>query len=272
MTEPRPLNLTPVEEVPLREAPLERVIAQVRFPPILAIRNPDKAAVMQEALRATYPHLNQDHVQGVEISGDQTPNVRQELIWRLADRETNPDWRVSLGVNFIALETSAYDNRADFLDRLHSVVSTLEHAFSPASANRFGLRYIDRLTDEAFDHIHELIRPEVLGILCTSEDSRPSLRESVFHLLTDAQFQAQNGAKIQGRWGKLPENATYDPNALEPVPGPSWVLDLDMFTTESRAFSGEELVKTARDYAECLYGLFREMVTMEFLAYHGGKP
>ena len=272
MTEPRPLDLTPVQEVPLREAPLERVIAQVRFPPILAIRNPDKAAVMQEGLRATYPHLNQDHVQGVEISGDQTPNVRQELIWRLADRETNPDWRVSLGVNFVALETSAYDSRADFLDRLRSVVSTLEQTFNPASASRFGLRYIDRLTDEAFNHIHELIRPEMLGIIYPSENSRLGLGESVFHLLTDAQFQAQDGAKIQGRWGKVPKNATYDPNALEPVPGPSWVLDLDMFTTDSRTFSSEDLVTTARDFAECLYGLFREMVTPEFLAYHGGKP
>ena len=272
MNEPQPLNPTPTPEVPLPRAPLARVIAQARFPPILAIRDPDKVAVLQEALRETYPNLSQDQVHSIELGGGETPDVRQGLIWRLADREKDPRWRVSLGVDFVALETSAYNSRDDFLDRLRTVLSAVEQAFEPASARRLGLRYIDRLTDEAVDRVGELIHPGVLGIIRPPGNPESELGESVTHLMTEAQFLARDGARVQGRWGQLPENATYDPTALEPVDKPSWVLDLDMFTTESQAFASEDLVTTATGFAKCLYWLIRQMVTEEFLRFYGGEP
>ena len=271
MTEPRPLNPTPMPEVPLSRAPLARVIAQARFPPILGIRNPDKVAVLQEALRETYPNLRQDQVHSIELGGDETPNVRQGLIWRLADREKDAPWRVSLGVDFVALETSSYDSRDDFLERLHAVLSAVQLAFKPASASRLGLRYIDRITDEAVDRVADLIHPGVLGIIRPPENPEPALGDSVIHMMTEAQFLAPDGARVQGRWGQLPKNATYDPNALEPVDKPSWVLDLDMFTTEPQPFASEDLVTTAMGFAKCLYWLFRQMVTNDFLTYYGGE-
>ena len=149
MIEPRPLNPTPTPEVPLTRAPSARVIAQARFPPILAIRVPDKVAVVQEALRETYPHLSQEQVHSIELTGGETPNFHQGLIWRFADREKDARWRVSLGVDFVALETSSCDSRNDFLNRFRAVVSAVEQAFKPASAGRLGLRYTDRLTDDA---------------------------------------------------------------------------------------------------------------------------
>ena len=272
MTEPRPLNPTPTPEVPLSEAPLARVLAQARFPTILAIRDADKVAGFQEALREIYPNLRREQVHSIELAGDRTPDVRQDLIWRLADQETEPQWQVSLGVDFVALETSNYDNRADFLARLRDVLTALEQAFNPASASRFGLRYIDHLTGEAVDRIGELIHAEILGMIQPPQNLDPTLRNSVIHQITETQFLAPNGDRVQGRWGKLPANATYDPNALAPVAEPSWVLDLDMFTTESRPFVSEDLLATATGFAECLYWLFRQMVTMEFLKFHGGEP
>ena len=271
MQELRPLNPTPTPEVPLPRAPLARVIAQARFPPILAIRDPDKVADFQEAVREAYPHLSREQVHRIELGG-QTPNVSQGLIWRLADREKDLGWRVSLGVDFVALETSCYDSRADFLDRLRAVLSAVELAFNPVSANRLGLRYIDRLTGEAFDRVHELIRPGVLGIIRSSEESEAELGASAIHLMTDAQFQVEDGARIQARWGQLPANATYDPEALEPAPVPSWILDFDMFTTESRDFAHQDLLTAASGFAECLYWLFRQMVKVEFLRFYGGEP
>ena len=272
MTEPRPLNPTPTPEVPLSESPLARVLAQARFPTILAIRNADRVAVFQEALREIYPNLRRDQVHSIEFAGDRTPDVRQDLIWRLADQETEPQWQVSLGVDFVALETSNYDSRADFLGRLRGVHTALEQAFSPASTSRFGLRYINHLTGEAVDRIGELIHAEILGMIQPPQNLDPTLRDAVIHQITETQFLAPNGDRIQGRWGKLPANATYDPNALASVAEPSWVLDLDMFTTASRPFVSEDLLATATGFAECLYWLFRQMVTMEFLRFHGGEP
>ena len=272
MKELQPLSPTSTTEVPLPRGPLVCVIAQARFPPILAIRDPDKVAVFQEALRETYPNLSQEQVHNIELAGGQTPNVRHDLIWRLADREKAAGWRVSLGVDFVALETSSYSSRDDFLSRLGTVVFAVEQAFKPASASRLGLRYIDRLTDQAVDRVSDLVRSEVLGIARSPENPDPALREAIIHMMTEAQFLAQDGARAQGRWGLLPPNATYDPNILEPVDKPTWVLDLDMFTTESQPFESEELLTTATGFAKCLYWLFRQMVTEEFLRFYGGEP
>ena len=272
MMQPRPLNPTPTPEVPLPRAPLERVIAQARFPPILTIRDPDRVATVQEALRETYPYLGQEQVHSIELGQGQAPSISQGLIWRLADRERNHTWRVSLGVDFVALETSSYQSRDDFLERLSAVLSAVEQGFKPASASRLGLRYIDRLTDGAMDQVTNLIHPDVLGIIKSTGDAQTVLGESIGHMMTETQFVAQGEARVQGRWGLLPANATYDPDGVKPIKSPSWILDLDMFTTESQPFASETLLTTATGFAESLYWLFRKMVTKDFLRFYGGTP
>jgi uncharacterized protein (TIGR04255 family) len=160
-------------------------------------------------------------------------------------------------------------SRQDFLGRLGAVLGALEKAFKPAEAQRLGLRYIDRLTDDAVGRITELIRPKILGILQPNKEPPLNLGRSVLHLLTEAQLLAEEG-RIQARWGSLPANATYDPEALEPVSKASWVLDLDMFTPETQMFANKELLVTATRFSERIYSVFREMVTDEFLKFYGG--
>lgn len=271
MKELRPLSPVPIPEVPLPRSPLAQVIAQVRFPSILAVRDPDKMAVFQERLREIYPHLSENQIHSIEMMASQTPNVSRRLIWRLADREQDPRWQVSLGVDFVTLNTSHYDSRRDFLDRLCAVVVAAEEAFKPADAKRFGLRYIDRLTGEAVERIGDLIRHEFLGIMSPVEPQPPALVDSIIHAMTETQFLAQDGNRIQGRWGALPPNATHDPEALEPVAEPSWILDLDMFTSASQPFASDGLMTTATSFAECLYWIFRQMVSEEFLSFYGGE-
>ena len=58
--------------------------------------------------------------------------------------------------------------------------------------------------------------------------------------MTERNSWLRTAPASQGRWGQLPKNATYDPDALEPVAKPSWVLDLDMYMTESLPFASEE--------------------------------
>ena len=52
-------------EVPLKDAPLVRVIAQIRFPEILSIEQRDFVAPFQEAIRGTYSVLRQEQAQGM---------------------------------------------------------------------------------------------------------------------------------------------------------------------------------------------------------------
>jgi uncharacterized protein (TIGR04255 family) len=269
MALPRSLTGPPPAEVPLPRAPLARVIAQVRFAPILAIRNPDIVAKFQEAIRGAYPILSEDRIHRIVMASAGIPDVREGVIWRFSDGEKR-QWRASLSVDFVALETSAYLSRQDFLARLGGILAALEGAFNPAEAQRLGLRYIDRLTGDAVTHIAELIRPKVLGILQPNKEPPSKLGESVLHLLTEAQLLAEEG-RIQARWGRLPENVTYDPDSLEPIGEASWVLDLDMFTPGPQKFATNELLATATGFAERIYSVFREMVTDEFLKFYGGE-
>ena len=131
------------------------------------------------------------------------------------------------------------------------------------------------MTGDAVEHIRDLLRPEILGIAYTGEASgygTSDLGNSAHHLMTEAQFLVENGHHILGRWGRLHDNATYDPAALEPLEIPSWVLDLDMFTSEAFPFARAHVSATAREFAETLYWLFRQMVTDEFLKFYGGNP
>jgi uncharacterized protein (TIGR04255 family) len=260
---PPPLSGPPPAEVPLPEAPLVRVIAQVRFPPILAIGDSKTVAPFQETIRAAYPISEDERVHHIVLGPSGGPNVKEGHVWRFGDRSRN--WRVSLGTDFVSLETKAYESRADFLDRLREVISGVETTLNPQEAQRLGVRYIDRLTGPAIERISDLVNREVLGVSLTP------VGQTAQHVLTDSLFSAEEG-QIRARWGNLPPNSTIDPEALEPDGKPSWVLDLDMFRYGPQTFATDQLTNTATQFAQRIYTVFRWIVTDEFLKFYGGKP
>jgi len=80
-----------------------------------------------------------------------------------------------------------------------------------------------------------------------------------------------DGAGMIMRWGSLPPGATVDPAAIEPTNQPSWILDLDMFSSGPTPFSVERAVQDAARFAERIYTVFRWAVTDDFLRRYGGK-
>ena len=69
--------------------------------------------------------------------------------------------------------------------------------------------------------------------------------------LSESLFVVPNTrAQLLARWGQVPPQSTVDPNAIEPVDSPSWILDLDMFSVESQPFDPEALVAEVRTYAD----------------------
>lgn len=263
MTTPEsPLRMAPPLEVPLSNAPLVRVIAQVRFPLVVAIEQRDFVAPFQEAIRGQYPILRQDHMHGVLVSpAGLTPQAPQ-TVWRFSD-ETN-SWRISLAPEFLALETVAYSSRSDFLARFREAVSPLATHVNPKLIDRVGVRYIDRMVGDAMKDVVVLLRPEVRGILGSplAADASHSICESVFSV---------DGAGLITRWGSLPPGATVDPAAIEPTSQPSWILDLDMFSSGPTPFSVERAVQDVARFAERIYTVFRWAVTDDFLRRYGGK-
>ncbi len=238
-----------------------RVIAQLRFPQIASLEKRDFVAPFQEAIRSSYPVLRPEQVQDF-IQSQGTGSVVPQTVWRFSDIENH--WRVSLAPDFIALETTVYSNRGDFLTRLQDILGALDQYIEPTVIDRFGVRYIDRVTPPLLDDIAQLVRAEMLGLAGTP------MARNVQHLLTLAMFTVQD-AQMLARWGQVPANSTVDPAAIEAIDEPSWILDLDMFKDGARPFDTRTLLDEARSYAERVYTFFRWAVTEQFLRRYGGK-
>lgn len=247
-------------EVPLRNAPLVRVIAQVRFPLITAIAQQEFLVPFQEAVRADYPVLRQEQTQAILLGPNGAPQIQAQTAWRFSS--SLGDWRASLAPEFFALETTAYVSRTDFVSRFEKLLAALGEHVTPAQVDRLGVRYIDRVTGPALADISKLVRVEIRG-LAGSEASAHML-----HGLTEAMF-AEGSVRLLGRWGLLPAGATVDPTAVEPIPEASWILDLDTFSSESAPFDVGRIVSDTRAFAERAYTFFRWAVTDEFLKRYG---
>jgi uncharacterized protein (TIGR04255 family) len=258
-----PLVAPPPAEVPLRDAPLVRVIAQVRFPEILALEQRDFVAPFQEALRPTYPVLRQEQTQGLLLGPAGLAPAKPQIAWRFGDLDGH--WRVSLTPEFLALETTKYGSRSDFFGRLRAVVEALDEHVEPKLIDRLGVRYINRITGAAVDDIAGLVRDEVRGISGTVAATHAA------HALSESMFELPD-ARILARWGRLPPGATVDPAAIEPAKEKSWILDLDMFSASAMPFAVDRVVADAQRFAERLYTIFRWAVTDDFLRRYGGTP
>jgi uncharacterized protein (TIGR04255 family) len=250
-------------EVPLKKAPLVRVIAQVRFPLVIAVEQPDFIAPFQKSVQQRYPVLRQEQAQGVVLGPAGVSQVPAQTAWRFADVEGH--WRVSLTQSFLALETTAYASRSDFLARLREVIAPLDALIQPKLLDRIGIRYIDRISGQDLQDIASLIRPEVRGIAGTPAASHAA------HSLSESLFDV-DGARVLARWGRLPAGGTVDPAAIEPIDEASWILDLDMFSSAPVPFAAERVITDASRFAERIYTLFRWAVTPTFLERYGGQP
>jgi len=258
-----PLVAPPPAEVPLERAPLVRVIAQVRFPEVLSVEQRDFVAPFQEAVRARYPVLRQEHTQGILVGPGGVAPAKPQIAWRFGD--TDGHWRVSLTPEFLALETTRYVSRSDFFGRLRVVTEALGEHVEPGQVDRLGVRYIDRITGAAVDDLATLVRPEVRGIAGTVAATHAA------HALSESMFELSD-ARVLARWGRLPPGATVDPAAIEPSEEKSWILDLDMFSAGPMPFVVDRVVAEAERYAQRVYTIFRWAVTKEFLIRYGGKP
>ncbi len=262
-----PLIAPAPREVPLPNAPLVRVIARVNFPAVVSIGKAEFVGPFQEALRASYPVLRPDQTVGffLPVAPVITPGAAgAQTTWRFSD--TSGAWRVSLATNFLALETTAYTSRADFVNRLRVVVEALEEHVNPQVIDRIGVRYIDRISGEALKDLPKYVRQEVIGILATAAGRH------VQHSMSESLFDLPNKkGQLLARWGHLPQNATVDPAAIEAIDQASWILDLDMFSVASRPFSSKSVVNEVSEYAERIYTFFRWAVTDDFLKLYGGR-
>lgn len=258
-----PFNGVVPPTVKLPETPLTGVLAQMRFPEILSIAKVEYVAEFQERVRAIYPLHHQDH--NVFLEFDQEGSKQKKLpIWRFFDEHRQ--WRISLSTSFIALETRAYKDRNDFVERLHFVLDGLAQSIKPTLISRLGVRYVDRIYGDKLDRLNAYVRPEIRGMF--NNENAPFIERTFSEIVVSVDV-----GKMTSRSGFIPENQTHDPDLMPPISRPSWFLDIDVFQEFRNAekFVPDDAAQIAMRLATRAYGFFRWAVSDEFLRLYGGK-
>lgn len=121
--------------------PLEAVVVQLRFDPILKIR--DGVADFQEGVRHRFPEFEEQITQSFEINPAVGVRTRQEPEFRF--RATDGSATAFLSTHAVALETRAHIERDPLLADFTIVMDSMRSTYESMNARRLGLRYINAI-------------------------------------------------------------------------------------------------------------------------------
>jgi len=252
----------PPEEVHLLRAPLVTVITQIKFPVITSVEQVGFIAAFQEAIRHKFPRFESNSFPNFVVKDNNiVPGVKN--IWRF--RNDSGHYTVSLASDFIALETTSYTSRTEFLSVWNFILNEVMKNIAPGSMDRIGLRYINRISAPEIDRIEDLVRLNMLGV------SKTSIELDVKYAISEALIGADDDRSILVRWGRLAPKMIHDPSVLLPIDSVSWILDIDSFTEHRGIFNPDEARECADRLADAEYRFFRWSVTDEFLSTYGGE-
>jgi uncharacterized protein (TIGR04255 family) len=165
-----------VKRVIYKRNPLDQVICQLRFPPILKIDNeiPDK---FQDKIRNEFPEFTEKpewRLNFSEGNNDQLPAELMQLLPHVSSKNyefsaKNEIWKVNLTRTFVALTANKYERWESFKEILEIPFKALMDVYSPSYFSRIGLRYIDiirrsklELTDTPWN---ALLKPSITGLI-----------------------------------------------------------------------------------------------------------
>ena len=258
----------PVHEVALARAPLVFVVAQARFERIASVSSEAFISGFQEAIRATYPVMRREQQATVLVGPDGRVVTGESgtTMWRFDEQPAR--WQVTLAPDAVAISSTTYTSRTDLLGRLRVVLEAAQRELNLRFCERLGVRYVDQVTEpEMLKRLPALVKPEVMGAAGVATLGGVSQ----VHFFCDARYRLPDQSELHARWGLLPEHATFDPS-VPATPTPSWVLDLDAYTSSQESFEPQTLTGRAQALCERVYRYFRWAVDDAFLQAHGGQP
>lgn len=257
---PNPFGPEPIEEIHLARAPLIRVLAQVRFEQLALFMKADPIAPFVQRISDEYPLLKEAHeLQVVVGPTGASQQQSSSQIWEIRSQDSS--WIVTVSNGSLALATSRYESREEFIARFEHIVTAFAETLGTPPSTRLGIRYTNQIKDSHSDPamLAALIRPIAQGGMAIPAIPNVQLR----HSFADMMFAIDDDL-VQGRWGLLPEGTVMDPT-LPPVAIPSLILDLDSFTMRSADIFSNAQGGKIRELSERAYRLFRWLITDEFI-------
>lgn len=243
-------------------SPLSLVVCQVRHEENIAASEPKRAFRVHEAVKDSYPVLEQQSGQELTITagplGVQTmPGVSQRG-WKM--RSNDQTWNAVVMPDFFSLETTDYDDWSDFRRRLDVLSKAVTSAVEPSLEQRIGLRFIDRITHP------DVKTPKDWGRWIDPAFLGPIAHERIGEGVTTSQQIIQLEAG-DGRSLILRHGAVRDPEA-----GGQWtyLIDQDCFVQRGRPFDVDQLLEAAESLHTLALQVFQQAITTDLYRYLKG--
>jgi uncharacterized protein (TIGR04255 family) len=238
--------------------PLEKVICQLRFPPILKI-DTVAPAEFQERIRKSYPILRERVEAPVVIPQEivqQMPGGAPNSLFGVSNRiydfaSVNGQWTTSLAKDFIALTSEKYERWELFREQLEASFNALSEEYSPLFFTRIGLRYRNIIRKSALDienvEWSELLQSYIAGELASPEkDIKDAIKGTLHNVLINLENQSQV---------RIVHGLVHDEDKNEDC----YLIDSDFFTNERT--EANDVLSTLNHFNRQNGHLFRWCIT-----------
>lgn len=249
----------------LERDPLAQVVCQVRFSPVLRLRQRDALIPFQEAVRGDYSRYAEQQAMSVIITpAGVTQQVTPDPLHRFQD--SGGAFTAILSQDFVALEARDFPGIDDFAPRVVKLAEAVAEHYQPAEMTRIGLRFINELrlpSQEPEAEMAKAIAAPVLGVAGT-----PELSGAIDNVQQVAELRGDEN-RLLVRHGLVRGGGT----TVDPVPGeeppahladPFYLLDIDVFAEETLPFSAESVDSRLRRFNDQARSLFAWAVNEEY--------
>lgn len=245
----------------LTDSPLIFVLAQVRFPQLLSIK--ERIPAFQDTLRKLgYLKLNQREV--TQVKRDPQNNiVAKESYnqWEFIDKEGTHS--VLVDPRFINVNTSKYEVFEDFVVRIERVFEVMASCIEPGLIEHLGLRFVDLIVPSKGRSMADYVDQNLRGFQVDPDEDRQAFyMETVTRTGEDKRF-IHRYTETQKGLGFPPD---LIPSGLKLLKNPRiettfGLLDMDHMLTRELDVEPEGMVDAFWDLHRHHEDAFRRSVT-----------
>lgn len=245
---------------------LAQVLCQIRFSPVLRIRQDDSVIAFQEAIRGTYPRYAKQQGMALLVTPE---GVQQQAAAASQHRFDDSDgvFTAILSPDFVALETNQYTDVDDFVGRVVALAEAVSEHYAPGEIQRVGLRFINELRFAAPDaraEMREAITPTLLGAVGSDElvDTVAGGQQILELAGDDGRMLVRHGLHPQG--GTTVDQLILQNQARPELAQPFYLLDIDAYTERSVRYSVDGIEATLRAFNDDIRSFFAWGVHEEY--------
>ncbi|HMU38072.1 MAG TPA: TIGR04255 family protein [Pseudomonadota bacterium] len=144
-------KITPIKHETFDRNPLIAVIGQVRFHPIVLIKQGQGVGDFQNKIRGKFPAFSEVDINSITIAQQHGPTdvmLDSQKEKQFVFATENGSTRITLGASSLTIENRAHEERQQLVEDLDATIRALEGVYGALNPTRIGLRYINAISKE----------------------------------------------------------------------------------------------------------------------------